>query len=235
MQLTSPDGRAPNLIGHYSNDGYWRLVRKGVAPAFAPAHIRAEFPHLLSVVDRMSAVIAAAGPDRFIDVDNLLQRESMEVIGRVGFGYDFGAIEQFGKGPAGAGGGGAAGGGEAARHDAAMAALVRDEVFVSLKSAAVEISKRWTVAFRQHLRHVLPAARRGSAHMMTVQAHMRGLLAALRARGPPAPDNHSIIAHLMRLRDPKTGLPALTDEQLAGEIGLFLFAGFESTGERRLS
>jgi hypothetical protein len=40
MQLTSPDGRLPNLLGHQTHTGHWRLVRKGVAPAFNPKNIR---------------------------------------------------------------------------------------------------------------------------------------------------------------------------------------------------
>lgn len=39
-QLTSPGGRQPNMLGHATNDGYWKLVRKGTAPAFNPQHIR---------------------------------------------------------------------------------------------------------------------------------------------------------------------------------------------------
>lgn len=45
---------------------------------------------------------------------------------------------------------------------------------------------------------------------------VEGLLADLRARGPPADDDTSIAAHLMRIRDPATGKP-LPDEQLLPE------------------
>lgn len=40
LQMTSPGGRHPNLLGHHTHTGYWRLVRKGVAPAFNPRNIR---------------------------------------------------------------------------------------------------------------------------------------------------------------------------------------------------
>ena len=39
-KLTSPHGRTPNMLGYPSNDGYWRLVRKGTSPAFSPRNIR---------------------------------------------------------------------------------------------------------------------------------------------------------------------------------------------------
>lgn len=214
--LTTPGGRQPNLLGHLTHDGYWKLIRKGVAPAFAPRAIRAEFPHLLAVVDRLSAAFTSIGAERFVDVDNALQRESMEVIGRVGFGHDFGAIESFASG---------------ARDGAASAAgKIAADAFNSLREGAHEITLLWNSPFRVSLRKVLPSARRGAASMAAVQAHMRNLLEVVRARGPLADDDLSIAAHLLRIRDPATG-KGLTDEQLAGEIGLFLFAGFETTGE----
>lgn len=44
-----------------------------------------------------------------------------------------------------------------------------------------------------------------------------------------APDDVSIGAHLLRLRDPATGR-SLPDDLLAGEFGLFFSAGLESAG-----
>jgi fatty acid synthase len=51
----------------------------------------------------------------------------------------------------------------------------------------------------------------------------------VRARGEPAADDMSIAAHLLRLRDPATGV-LLPDDLLAGEFGLFFSAGLESAG-----
>ena len=51
----------------------------------------------------------------------------------------------------------------------------------------------------------------------------------VKARGEPGPDDVSIAAHLLRLRDPTTGQP-LPDDLLAGEFGLFFSAGIESAG-----
>lgn len=53
--------------------------------------------------------------------------------------------------------------------------------------------------------------------------------AQVKARGEPADDDVSIAAHLLRLRDPATGMP-LPDDLLAGEFGLFFSAGIESAG-----
>ena len=46
----------------------------------------------------------------------------------------------------------------------------------------------------------------------------------VRARGEPHPEDVSIAAHLLRLRDPATGRP-LPDDLLAGEFGVFFGAG----------
>jgi hypothetical protein len=51
----------------------------------------------------------------------------------------------------------------------------------------------------------------------------------VKARGPPAPEDGSVAAHLLRLRDPATGAP-LPDAALAGEFGVFFTAGIESAG-----
>ena len=53
--------------------------------------------------------------------------------------------------------------------------------------------------------------------------------AQAKAKGAPPPEDMSIAAHLLRLRDPVTKLP-LPDDLLAGEFGLFFSAGLESAG-----
>lgn len=58
---------------------------------------------------------------------------------------------------------------------------------------------------------------------------MRALLDEVKARGPPSPSDVSIAAHLMRLKDPRTG-QALEDDLLVGEFGVFFSAGIESAG-----
>ncbi len=51
----------------------------------------------------------------------------------------------------------------------------------------------------------------------------------VKARAEPGPEDVSIAAHLLRLRDPATGGP-LPDALLAGEFGVFFAAGIESAG-----
>jgi fatty acid synthase len=49
-------------------------------------------------------------------------------------------------------------------------------------------------------------ARRGERDLRDMQGRMRLLLAGIQARGPPADTDTSIAAHLLRLRDPSTGV-----------------------------
>ena len=51
----------------------------------------------------------------------------------------------------------------------------------------------------------------------------------MKARGEPAPEDMSIAAHLLRIRDPVSGAP-LPDDLLAGEFGVFFLAGVETSG-----
>ncbi len=68
-------------------------------------------------------------------------------------------------------------------------------------------------SFRARLRQEV---RRGARALRGFQVIVEGLLAELRAGGPPAPGDVTIGAHLLRMRDPATGRP-LTDAQLLPE------------------
>ena len=71
--------------------------------------------------------------------------------------------------------------------------------------------------------------RRGRGLFQGFQQRMRELVAEVKAPGPPSPDDMSVAAHLLRLRDPDTGEP-LSDDLLAGEFGVYFAAGIESAG-----
>ena len=59
---------------------------------------------------------------------------------------------------------------------------------------------------------------------------LESVLADVRARGPPAESDVSLMAHLLRIVDPATGLP-LTDAQLLPELGIVFVAGMETSGK----
>jgi hypothetical protein len=113
--------------------------------------------------EQLCSVLSGAGPSRLLDVDHLLQRESMDVIGRVGFGTDLGALHRFrlpGTGRSGAGpesssdvsGGGGSGGGVGG-----VGGLDLDDLFPIIQGAAEEVARRLTHPFRYETRHFTQA------------------------------------------------------------------------------
>jgi fatty acid synthase len=69
------DPPQPCLISAATADPYWRVVRKGVAPAFNSANMRKAFDTVLEVAQRLVARLAAdgGGGSSPIDVDGALQ------------------------------------------------------------------------------------------------------------------------------------------------------------------
>lgn len=65
-------------------------LRKGAAPAFNVANLKNEFPATVASAMALVAAIRARGGDE-VDVDRAAQRQAMDVIGRVGFGFHFDA------------------------------------------------------------------------------------------------------------------------------------------------
>ncbi len=70
--------------------------------------------------------------------------------------------------------------------------------------------------------------RRGRAALRRYQLLIERLVAELRERGPPAPGDTTIAAHLLRITDPATGRP-LSDAQLAPECAVLYLAGVETS------
>ncbi|KAK9914782.1 hypothetical protein WJX75_000489 [Coccomyxa subellipsoidea] len=182
----------------------WRLVRKGVMPAFSPNNIRHGFQHVLDVVAQMVRILKAGGKDAVVDMDNLLKREALDVIGRVGFGYDMGATK-------------ALEGGNDAQH-----------ALETADAAALEVEKRWAEPYRPY-KWWSKDVQQGVANQRKYHALMRDLLADVKKRALAGELlDSSVAAHLLRLRDPKTG-KQLPDELLLPEIATFFFAGEDTT------
>ena len=58
---------------------------------------------------------------------------------------------------------------------------------------------------------------------------MSDILSDVKAKGPVDDSDMTVAAHLLRIRDPKTGQP-LPDDRIAAEIGVLFTGGFETTG-----
>ncbi|KAK9803216.1 hypothetical protein WJX73_004613 [Symbiochloris irregularis] len=87
----------PNLLTGPS-DAHWRLVRKGISPAFSAGRMRDACGTVVQYALKLTDILLAAGPDAEQDVDNLLLRESMDVIGKFGFNKDMNALDGVASG-----------------------------------------------------------------------------------------------------------------------------------------
>ena len=72
------------------------------------------------------------------------------------------------------------------------------------------------------------AGREAFASFQQYQSITKELLAEMKARGEPGAEDGSIGAHLLRIRD--AAGRKLPDERLLPHIGMFFFAGFDTTG-----
>jgi len=91
------------LTGH--TNGHWKAVRKGVAHAFSMASMRSAFDVIQNCCDKLQEILetralasgapTSRNPPAPVNVDNMLLRESMDVISVVGFERSIGALDAF--------------------------------------------------------------------------------------------------------------------------------------------
>ena len=98
------------------------------------------------------------------------QRESLDVIGRIGFQTDFGSLQHYRtrkqrQRAAAAGNGGGDGSGAAAQaapptaeEDAVSANIGLDDLFAISSGCCLEVAQRWSQPLRMRLRWVLPVS-----------------------------------------------------------------------------
>lgn len=153
---------------------------------------------LTAAGDAAAALAEAADAGRPLDVDSLLMVEALDVLGRVMF-----------------------------QADLLSSSAGKPDLLESLSEGLAELNARFANPLRKWL-FFLPSLRRRAVLWREFQRRMEGLLASLRARGPPADDDNSIAAHLLRLRDPVTG-GVMPDERLLPELATLFIAGMDTT------
>ncbi|DBA86903.1 hypothetical protein WJX79_003539 [Trebouxia sp. C0005] len=200
--MTSRHGELPNLVTSATDDVYWKAIRKGISPAFSPANIRKGFLHVLASSNQVLARIHEAGPDATLDMDNLLLRQSLDVIGLVGFEQDMGGTRSL--------------------DDSSEAS----NCLVISVTAMQEIERRFRDPFRGR-KFWRKDVKQGQQALWRYQDMIRQLLKKMTSGIPPAP--HTLAAHLLSVKDPHTG-GQLSQDRMAAEIGIFFLAGFETTG-----
>mmetsp|Transcript_8675 Transcript_8675/g.26027 ORF Transcript_8675/g.26027 Transcript_8675/m.26027 type:complete len:414 (-) Transcript_8675:841-2082(-) len=180
-----------------------RAVRRAAAPAFSTDNLRSSFPAVVDIVGQLVQVLLAAR-GAAVDVDAALRRESLDVIGKVGFGTDFGATRSLTET-----------GGICAIFD-----LLQDSIAEGMARASNPFREKmwWTKSVRD-----------GLATCQRFQEFMRGVVRDVQARGPPADGDMSLAALLMKATDPETGESLLDEDGLIAEFSMLMIAGVDTT------
>eukprot|EP00884_Botryococcus_braunii_P007185 jgi/Botrbrau1/16468/Bobra.0142s0062.1 len=193
------------LTGH--TDAHWKTVRKGVAPAFSVANMKAAFEDVRERCDKLLKIFFDLGVDNNVNVDNLLLRESMDVIGRVGFEKEMGALEAFMSGNSETGPG----------KNVRVMLEATNEIVERFEHPVDHVFKFWDPKVRyghQLMAHWQGVVREMLHHVQTIKGGTRkGTFANL----------------LLKCKDYKTGA-GLTEGQMVPEIAALFFAGIDTTG-----
>ncbi|CAL5219591.1 g1454 [Coccomyxa viridis] len=190
----------PTLLTAESTER-WKVVRKAVATAFSTANMKAEFPNIRAACSQLIEVLKTVGPQEVVDMDNALCRESLDVIGRVGFGKDMGATRSL--------------------RDSDTSGQAME----ATAGALLEADRRLTSPVRKY-QFWRKDVQEGDAITKRFHSIMQGLVDGMRKEQPA---ESSIAAHLLSIRDPETGKP-LDDKHLLPEVSTLFMAGFETTG-----
>eukprot|EP00891_Asterochloris_glomerata_P001568 jgi/Astpho2/1568/Aster-x1016 len=206
--LLSPGGHSKSLITRTTNDEMFKTVRKGIAPAFAPMQIKRGFGHVVDGGERLVSLLKRIGSEAVVDINQALLCHSLDVIGQVGFDRDMKGLEAFGGATKG-------------HSSILLVAQGLEELDKQFRGVLRQLLI-WRPGVKEGKRDV----REGKRRMANFQAMVMDLLKDVQKRPPP---EHTIAAHLLRIRDPNTGLP-LDERTLQAEIGLLFIAGFETSG-----
>ncbi|KAK9915327.1 hypothetical protein WJX75_007673 [Coccomyxa subellipsoidea] len=202
LDVVTSNAGEPNLLSAKTGDPYWRLVRKGVAPAFNPQNIRQGFGHVLEATSQLIQVLKQRGPEKAVDIDDAAQRVALEVIGKVGFGKSFNSL-------------------------ASLDAPAEQDVFKALAAGLEEASKRMANPLRTYM-FFDPEVEKGNVSLRKFKSVTMELLEEVQARGAPKEDDPTIAGHLLRLRDSE-GRP-LSQERLHAEFSVMFIGGTDTTG-----
>jgi cytochrome P450 len=194
------------LTGH--TDAHWKAVRKGVAPAFSAGCMKGAFANVRERCAAMTGILNALGPARALNVDDLLLRESMDVIGRVGFQKEMGALAALQAAVSGTG------------------ADDKGSYVRTMLECTHEVERRMAEPHRDK-KYWKAAVRAGHALMTRWRTIVKSEL--LQHIKDVTPVKGSFADLLLKVKDPATNAP-LTDAKLLPEITALFFAGTDTTG-----
>eukprot|EP00884_Botryococcus_braunii_P015488 jgi/Botrbrau1/2622/Bobra.145_1s0040.1 len=207
--LVNPDPSKSSILTYESYHTAWKLLRKGISPAFNPANLRKEFPATVaSALELVKSIKASQGEE--VNVDEAAQRQAMDVIGRVGFGVQFGATKDLTGNPG----------------------QLQDDPLECLDWALAEAYKRMIFPLRQFERFFwFKDAITAYQKAVTYRGMIRNMVQETRKKqkkGEVA--EHTVVGHLLRVPDYQDASKPLSDADLGAQFAVFFFAGTDTTG-----
>eukprot|EP00884_Botryococcus_braunii_P004549 jgi/Botrbrau1/14095/Bobra.182_3s0040.2 len=196
---------APDLVSAKGGlkDEQWKLVRKGLLPAFSAKNIRRAFPKAKNVGLHLVKVLMKRGAGTPVEMSNALMCVTIDSIGLFGFDVDFGAVES-------------------------IATSDRNSLVDTIFKANAHTSRKIEDPAYTTLGWLLPSYVRGQSYVQAFQHRMMCMLQEVERRGPPAPDDSSLAAHLLGITD-ACGRPLSPAMKLA-QISIMFWAGHDTTG-----
>ncbi|CAL8464666.1 g4201 [Coccomyxa elongata] len=188
------------LTGH--SDEHWKAVRKAVAPAFSAGNMRFALAQVLEASRILVEYLREAAPKKVHNVDNLLLRESMDVIGRFGFQREMNALSSLHTGRE--------------EDSGNVNALLLSTQEIERRIPEVN---RWLRLWKKDVRD-------GWAVLGRFKLIVWKLLDHIKAK-QPKPGSFADL--LLKAKDPKTGR-RLSDEKMFPEMAALFFAGIDTTG-----
>ncbi|CAL5223871.1 g6460 [Coccomyxa viridis] len=178
-----------------------QLFGKSVASAFNTSNMKAQFPNIRLACGQLIDILKSLDGKTAVDMDSALCRESLDVIGRVGFGRDLGATRNLSEG-----------------DGPGQAMAVTNAALFEAEHTLLDPLRGYKI-WRKDVRA-------GTAATKEFHKVMQSLVKSMRTE---TPDPSSIAAHLLEIKDPSTGKP-LDDKRLLPEVSTLFMAGFETTG-----
>ncbi|KAK9821507.1 hypothetical protein WJX74_005016 [Apatococcus lobatus] len=188
----------PSIFTSATN-AYWKSIRKGVAPAFNGGNLRQGFSRLNDLLPSVVEHIKHVGTGKSVNIESIGGRVTMDAISLAIFGKTRGCVEEL------------------SRDTKPEMGIIAQDAF---DAVIATVPAPWLLNLT-----FIPAVNKATRALKKIQAQNLGMVRELRGCGPPS---SSLGAHLLSLRDPKTG-QLLDDYQLEAELGTFFGAGFETS------
>jgi len=194
-------GLKPGLFGANGDD--WKRQRRMVMAGFDPAHVKAYFPSLQNVAERLGRRWqAAARADQAIDLQADLMRYTVDTIAGLAFGAEVNTLESEGH----------------------VIQQHLDKIFPALLKRVMAPLPLWRVL-------KMPADRRLERGVAAVNEAVAGFIAEARARMQADPGLRTHPRNLLEAMIAAADQPdsGISDLQVAGNVMTMLLAGEDTT------